>query len=330
MANVGASNTSYVRIANSPAFAMQQFTLEAWVRRSGVGYGATTDGVGSGVVGKPNEGTVGSFLGSWYLTWSNAGRAFLSIAHTPGVDGVALQSAAVATPLARHHIAATVSADSVRLYVDGVLAAAAPWTLGTVYVGASDVLIGACNFGAGFFRRFDGTIDDVRIWNFARTANQIATSMDCRLSGNEPGLVGYYRFDASTLADDTGHGHTGTAVATPGALTFSAFVPLSSCVAGIEPEQRSTMPSFTVSPQPTRGPLRVRFAIPETGRVMISAYDVAGRLCATLASGRYEAGEHVLEGDLARAAGPGTAAGVRFVRLMYEGVTVVRTVVVVP
>lgn len=330
LANVGAANTSYVRIPNSAAFALQQFTVEAWVQRVGVGYGATTDGVGGAVVAKPAEGTVGSFLGSWYLCWNNSGQAFFSVTHTLATNGVTLQAPPVASPLARHHLAAVVSTDSVRLYVDGVPVGAAPWTLGTVYVGSNDVLIGACNFGSGFLRRLDGAIDDVRIWDHARSGAQIAQSMHCRLTGNEAGLVAYYRFDASSLADDSGHAHAGAAVGTTGALTYTALAPLSTCVTGVEPPVHATAPGLVVSPQPTRGPLRLRFTLPTAGRVAIAVYDVAGRRLATLAEGTYAPGEHAVDGDLSSAPGAPRTAGVRYVRLTWEGRTITRAVVVLP
>jgi hypothetical protein len=330
LANVDATNTSYVRIPNSAAFALQQFTIEAWVQRVGPGYGFSTDAAGAAVVAKPAEGTLGSFLGSWYLVWNNSGQAYFSVTHTLGVNGVELQAPAVATPLARHHLAAVVATDSVRVYVDGALAAAAPWTLGTVYVGSEDVLIGACNFGVGYLRRLDGVIDDVRIWDHARTQAQISASMNCRLTGSEPGLVAYYRFDASSLADDTGHGHAGAAVATTGSLSFTPLAVLSDCVADVAPGGRPLIPTLTVSPQPTRGPSRMRFTLPVAGRAAISVYDVAGRRCMTLAAGRYEPGEYVVEGDLSRADGGHPVAGVRFVRLEYGNQRVTRTIVVMP
>ena len=330
LANASSSNTSYVRIPNSAAFALQQFTIEAWVQRVGAGYGFSADAAGGAVLAKPAEGTIGSFLGSWYLTWNNSGQAYFSVTHALASSGVEMQTPAVATPLARHHLAAVVSADSVRVYVDGVRAAAAPWTLGTVYVGTNDVLIGACNFGSGYLRRLDGAIDDVRIWDHARAGSQIATFMNCRLTGSEPGLVAYYPFDSSDLTDATGHGHTGTAVATTGSLTFASLAPLSACVTGVGMPGVPAVPTLSLSPQPTRGPLRVHFAIPTAGRVIISVFDVAGRRCATLAAGRYEPGDHVVAGDLTTGADGHQPAGLRFVRLEWEGRSIVRPVVLLP
>lgn len=40
-----------------------------------------------------------------------------------------------------------------------------------------------------------GAIDEIRAWNTARAEGQIQATMHKRLSGNEPGLVGYWRFD---------------------------------------------------------------------------------------------------------------------------------------
>jgi len=60
-------------------------------------------------------------------------------------------------------------------------------------------------------RFFNGLIDEVRIWNHARTADQIKRYMNVRLTGKETGLVAYYpmnegtgstAFDKSTNSND--------------------------------------------------------------------------------------------------------------------------------
>ena len=84
LANVSASNTGYVRVANSAAFSLQQFTIEAWVQRVGTGYGSTTDALGAGIVDKPVEGLTGANLGSWHLNWTNSGQALFHVVHTVG------------------------------------------------------------------------------------------------------------------------------------------------------------------------------------------------------------------------------------------------------
>ena len=42
---------------------------------------------------------------------------------------------------------------------------------------------------------FTGIIDEVRLWNIARSSAEISATMNSELKGDEPGLVGYWRFD---------------------------------------------------------------------------------------------------------------------------------------
>jgi hypothetical protein len=42
---------------------------------------------------------------------------------------------------------------------------------------------------------FAGGINELRIWEVARTREQIQQSMCIELSGTEPGLVGYWKFN---------------------------------------------------------------------------------------------------------------------------------------
>lgn len=42
---------------------------------------------------------------------------------------------------------------------------------------------------------FDGQIDEVRVWNYARTQSDIIENMNKQLTGNETGLIAYYNFN---------------------------------------------------------------------------------------------------------------------------------------
>ena len=61
------------------------------------------------------------------------------------------------------------------------------------------------NLGSGAY--FNGTIDEVRIWNTTRTNTQIQNSMNTELLGNETGLVTYYNFNQG-IANGTNTGLT--------------------------------------------------------------------------------------------------------------------------
>ncbi len=94
-----------------------------------------------------------------------------------------------------HHIAATrKNGDKLRLYIDGSLK-------GEFNPGSDADYQWPLRIGADFRSEdppgipFNGLIDDVRLWNTARTADDIQRNMQRTLSGNESGLQGYWKFD---------------------------------------------------------------------------------------------------------------------------------------
>jgi hypothetical protein len=107
-----------------------------------------------------------------------------------------------------HHIAVVFKSDNVLFYYDGkeYSCGAAPSGGGTIY----NQKIG---IGNGIDQYYQGAIDEVRIWNTARTQNEIKSNMYRHLIGTETGLAAYYRCDetsGTSLHDATGHGWTGT------------------------------------------------------------------------------------------------------------------------
>jgi len=113
-----------------------------------------------------------------------------------------------------HHVAAVLESDGtpdlsdVKLYADGVEEYTTAGDLQINTAGGANVRIGGLsgwavwwpldNFiwspaDSGWY--FEGAIDEVRIWNVARSKDQIRADMHRRLEGNEAGLVGYWNFD---------------------------------------------------------------------------------------------------------------------------------------
>ena len=91
-----------------------------------------------------------------------------------------------------HHIAATYdSATGIRkIYLDGQKVAEDKST-GPKVITNNDFTIGK-TYNQEYF---SGQIDDVRVWNVARTDDQIAVQMNRQLKGNETGLVGYWNLN---------------------------------------------------------------------------------------------------------------------------------------
>lgn len=108
-----------------------------------------------------------------------------------------------------HHVAAVFDRDqSVRIYVDGqldvehsgLIAHSGPIENSL----AIPVLIGC---GADNNLNFDGLLDEIRVWNTARTQQQILSDKNQPLSGNEPGLIAYWNMnegEGQVLVDHAG------------------------------------------------------------------------------------------------------------------------------
>ena len=86
------------------------------------------------------------------------------------------------------------SAGSLNLYLDGVVQGSATTTgFSAVKNSYSSLKLGA--YSTTFGQYFKGTLDDVRIWNTARTAQEIIDNMSATLNGNETGLTAHYTFN---------------------------------------------------------------------------------------------------------------------------------------
>ncbi len=92
------------------------------------------------------------------------------------------------------HVAASYNGSKVRLYVDGVKVDSAT-SSGNIGNSVNNCFIGGW-YSTG--RNFPGKIDEVRIWNVARTGSQIASSMNGEFCGAPTGLVAYYKFNQGT------------------------------------------------------------------------------------------------------------------------------------
>ncbi|MHB8956341.1 MAG: putative Ig domain-containing protein [Pirellulaceae bacterium] len=84
----------------------------------------------------------------------------------------------------------------------------------------------------GFGGRFQGSIDEVRVWNTVRSGAEIRGSMNRGLAGDEPGLMGYWRFDegTGTTAYDSSaqdnHGMLGGGNPANEPIWISSFAPI--------------------------------------------------------------------------------------------------------
>ncbi len=97
------------------------------------------------------------------------------------------------------HIASTYSASTMKLsdYINGQLVASVDiFPPNSIAPNEAIFLIGAAPWGTNSFQ-FYGTLDEVRVWNKARTEAEISEYMYKELKGDEEGLVAYYNFNTA-------------------------------------------------------------------------------------------------------------------------------------
>ena len=108
------------------------------------------------------------------------------------------------------HVALTLSATDMKVFVDGVEVGTTARTIDINYIG-TEVLDIASHETLNRF--FNGDMDEIRIWDHARSDAEILDNHDKIVDPNSSGLLIYYDFDdilAGDLFDLTGNGHDGT------------------------------------------------------------------------------------------------------------------------
>ena len=124
-----------------------------------------------------------------------------------GTDWHEVTSKSILTPDAWNHLAVSFDGTACRFYINGrlrdrseALKGAMPASTPVSYFGATD-------------DAFSGVLDEIRIWKRVRSASELRADMHQRLTGLEPGLAGYWRFDeadGNTVYDQTVSGANGT------------------------------------------------------------------------------------------------------------------------
>ena len=171
----------------------ESYTIEIWVKYTGDGGSGAGDGT---MIAKASpESGVERYpfsLGNMRKT-GEPGQIYFNM--SDGADTVGIVSDSTTfNDNTWHHVACAHDAtqDSITLYVDGVLQGGTTYTsLGNI-ANTEPLSLGV---GAVTGSWFGGQLDEVRIWNVARSAADIQTGMYTQLVGNEDGLVAYWPLD---------------------------------------------------------------------------------------------------------------------------------------
>ena len=192
-----------VEIPNSASLSLTKFTLEAWVNQTQI------KGDYQPIITKQNNG--GSERNYGLFIVPNGSRLNFSFQDSNG-NGVGFETNQGSLTLNQlTHVAATYDGAKLSLYINGQLDTSVDW-VGTPLQNNYPVKIGR---ELNNYTPFAGQIDDVRIWNVARTQAQIQANYNQQLVGNEAGLAGYWNFNepsGSTALDKTINGNNGNII----------------------------------------------------------------------------------------------------------------------
>jgi hypothetical protein len=202
--NLDGSN-DYVNI---PKPTLNSFTIEYWLKTTQVSPSGTQWYQGNGIVDAEVGGSTSDF-----------GTVLLNnkLAFGVGNPDITIQSTTSINTGNWIHVAATWdgTTGAMKLYINGVLEASTTGSTGSRTAPPS-IRIGAIQTGINYF---NGTIDELRIWNSVRSQSEIQSNMDSEI-GTSSSLVEYYRFNqgningtntsVTTLSDISGNNNTGT------------------------------------------------------------------------------------------------------------------------
>ena len=180
-----------VDISNSPSLNFSisnKFSIEAWFKTTATGYRILVS----------NRIDVSPYTGYEFMV--SSGALDFSIISTNIANSMKVVTVNNTFNDGNWHHAAAIyrgipNGNNVDIYVDGILQAKTipANTLSGIITNTNLVTIGARQLVSAY--NFNGTIDEVRIWNKELCASEIVAKKNCHLIGNEYGLVAYYNFN---------------------------------------------------------------------------------------------------------------------------------------
>lgn len=199
--------TAFMSVANSVSLrpGAGSWTVEFWIKRTGAGTGTFPPIISS----RPSTSATDK---GWEVALS--GTTFNVAAHfadgTTGFDVPAVQSTTTVPVGTWQHWAVVFdrAQNRVLFYKNGTLDATVNITFPAGAVDQLDtVLVGKDAPGARFLQ---ASVDDIRVWNTTRSAQQIQDNFKNELLGNETGLAADWNFNAGTANDLTANANNGT------------------------------------------------------------------------------------------------------------------------
>ncbi len=280
--NFGGTN-AYVGFGNPSVLGLTQFTLEAWIYKTGNG---STVSTGTGgvtaqpIIAKGRDESEGNTRDLNYFLGVNASGKLVadfeegSGSASPGLNHP-ITGPTTITNNAWHHVAVTFNASVLTLYLDGNVET----TLGVNRIAQSasiqPVSIGTAlnstNVPSGFFQ---GRIDEARIWNVSRTQAAIRATINAQLSTPQSGMVARWGLNeacGSAVRDSSGSVVNGTLSGSDWYWTTGAS--FNAVTVNLPPNQPVLVaPSNNATNTNLTTNLQVNVTDPESGALTVAYY----------------------------------------------------------
>jgi len=224
------------------------------------------------------------------------------------------------------HMAVTYDGAFIKTYINGVLfnVTEGSGNVGDYYGDWDYLLIGGRQGNNVSY--FKGLIDEVRIWNRARSGAEIQSTLYDTLNASyyssaDSGLIGYWRFDRVEYLGDGVYITPDLSInANDGELWGD--VQLSVLPTDIRDEREQTVREFTLQqnyPNPFNPSTKIVYSLPRAADVELAIYNMMGQKVRTLAKGRSNAGSHTLQWDARNEQGATLPSGMYIYRLVVDG-----------
>ena len=227
-------SNQYVTFGAASGLGASVFTLECWFYWTGGG-ATTTTGTGGlnpviPLVTKGRGEGDGSNVDMNYFLGISGGKLAADFEAYSGGQNYPVIGTTTVTANAWHHAAATYNGSCWQLYLDGNPDTAGTTCPGLVprydsiqHAGIGTAMTSAGS-AAGFFQ---GRIDEVRIWNVARTDAEISGNMDQEIT-SATGLIGRWGMNEGTgtiISDSSGSNVNGNMINSPIWATGAPLTP---------------------------------------------------------------------------------------------------------
>ncbi|HSH01160.1 MAG TPA: LamG domain-containing protein [Anaerolineae bacterium] len=198
----------YVLVTNNPTanFGTSNFTFEAWIK------GDEAAQVTHPQIMSTRGGDGTGFLFGFHAIWGGSANK-IPYVQLGNVNYIAYANPPNLLDNQWHHFAAVRNGTQLYYYADGEQVANITLAGNHSLTTSADLFIGHDVFLSSTNTPFEGLIDELRIWNTARSQTEIQQMMNTTLTGSETNLVAYWQLQndgSQTIIDRTTNGYHGT------------------------------------------------------------------------------------------------------------------------